>query len=118
QDRAAPPRHGSRRRARGRDGLCREAAARVAIAGRRRLARVARRRREWIGANMAFGAETTTHEVLARVDLSGRVALVTGASTGLGLETARALASAGAAVVVTGRSPEKARAGAEAVRER
>jgi len=36
--------------------------------------------------------ETTTDEVLAGVDLTGTVALVTGASTGLGLETARALA--------------------------
>ena len=38
---------------------------------------------------MAF--DTTTDEVLAGVDLRGTVALVTGASTGLGLETARAL---------------------------
>ncbi len=50
---------------------------------------------------------TTTADVLRDVDLSGRTALVTGATTGLGLETARALASAGAHVVLTARTPEK-----------
>ena len=49
---------------------------------------------------MAFDATTTTDEVLAGVDLSGTRALVTGASTGLGKETARALAAAGATVVL------------------
>jgi NAD(P)-dependent dehydrogenase (short-subunit alcohol dehydrogenase family) len=48
---------------------------------------------------MAFGPETTADEVLAGVDLSGTVALVTGASSGLGAETARVLADAGATVV-------------------
>ena len=41
---------------------------------------------------MGFGAASTTEEVLAGVELGGTTALVTGASTGLGLETARALA--------------------------
>jgi NAD(P)-dependent dehydrogenase (short-subunit alcohol dehydrogenase family) len=45
-----------------------------------------------------FGAETTAMQVVADVDLHGRRALVTGASSGIGVETARALASAGAAV--------------------
>jgi NAD(P)-dependent dehydrogenase (short-subunit alcohol dehydrogenase family) len=40
-------------------------------------------------------------------DLSGRRALVTGATDGLGLETALALAGRGAQVVLTGRNPEK-----------
>ena len=47
--------------------------------------------------------ETTTDEVLEGVDLGGKVVVVTGASTGLGLETARALAAAGAEVVLAGR---------------
>jgi NAD(P)-dependent dehydrogenase (short-subunit alcohol dehydrogenase family) len=61
--------------------------------------------------------ETTTDEVLAGVDLSGRLALVTGASTGLGLETARALASAGAHVVLAGRDQARIDAALATVRE-
>ena len=49
----------------------------------------------------AFGPETTTDEVLEGIDLTGRRALVTGGSSGLGAETARALASKGASVVLT-----------------
>lgn len=48
-------------------------------------------------------APPTTDDVLAGRDLAGRTALVTGATAGLGLETARALASAGAHVLLTGR---------------
>jgi NAD(P)-dependent dehydrogenase (short-subunit alcohol dehydrogenase family) len=47
-----------------------------------------------------FGFNTTAAEILAGVDLTGRRALVTGGSSGLGVETARALASAGADVVI------------------
>ena len=56
---------------------------------------------------MAFGAESTTDEVLTGVRLDGKHAFVTGATGGLGIETARALASAGASVTIAGRSPEK-----------
>jgi NAD(P)-dependent dehydrogenase (short-subunit alcohol dehydrogenase family) len=63
-----------------------------------------------------FGSETTADEVLAGVDLTGRLALVTGASTGLGLETARALGAAGACVVVMARTHEKATAAIDALR--
>ena len=48
-------------------------------------------------------------------DLTGRTAVVTGASGGLRLETARGLAAAGAQVVVAARDPAKGRAAAEAV---
>ncbi len=54
---------------------------------------------------MAF--ETTTHDVISGVDLHDTVAVITGATTGLGRETARALASAGARVVVCGRTAAK-----------
>jgi NAD(P)-dependent dehydrogenase (short-subunit alcohol dehydrogenase family) len=50
-----------------------------------------------------FGFASTAAEVVHDVDLSGRRALVTGAASGIGIETARALASAGAEVVVAAR---------------
>jgi NAD(P)-dependent dehydrogenase (short-subunit alcohol dehydrogenase family) len=52
----------------------------------------------------------TTDEVVQDVDLSGRTALVTGVSAGLGVETARALTSVGARVVGAARDLDKARA--------
>ena len=64
---------------------------------------------------MAF--ETTTEQVLDGVRLDGKTAIVTGASTGIGLETARALASAGAHVVLAVRSDEKGSAAAATIRE-
>ncbi|MEU3499300.1 oxidoreductase [Streptomyces hundungensis] len=57
-----------------------------------------------------FGTRSTTADVLAGVDLTGRLAVVTGGYSGLGLETTRALAGAGARVVV----PARRRATAEA----
>lgn len=54
-----------------------------------------------------FGFHSTTDEVLEDVDLTDRVAVVTGASGGLGLETARSLAAHGAHVVLAARSSEK-----------
>ena len=53
-----------------------------------------------------FGAETTAREVLEGVDLSGKRAVVTGASSGIGVETARALAGAGAEVTLAVRNTE------------
>jgi NAD(P)-dependent dehydrogenase (short-subunit alcohol dehydrogenase family) len=66
---------------------------------------------------MTLGFETTTDEVLAGVDLGGTLAVVTGASAGLGLETARALASAGAQVVLAVRDPARGDAALAMIRE-
>lgn len=55
----------------------------------------------------SFGFETTVDEVLEGIDLSGRVAIVTGASGGLGAVAARGLAKAGAAVTLTVRDVPK-----------
>ena len=53
-----------------------------------------------------FGDESTAAEVVEGVDLTGKHAVVTGASSGLGAETARALASAGASVTLAVRNTD------------
>lgn len=58
--------------------------------------------------NSPFAMRSTAAEVIAGIDLSGKVALVTGGYSGLGLETVRALAGAGAKVFVAARRPEVA----------
>jgi NAD(P)-dependent dehydrogenase (short-subunit alcohol dehydrogenase family) len=65
----------------------------------------------------AFGATSTTDEVLAGVNLKGKRILVTGASAGLGVETSRALAAHGAHVVGAARDLNKAEAATEQVRK-
>ncbi|MFS2005471.1 SDR family NAD(P)-dependent oxidoreductase [Duganella sp. CT11-25] len=64
-----------------------------------------------------FGATSTADEVLAGVDLKGKRFLMTGASSGIGLETARALAARGAGVVGTVRDPAEAAAATTPVRD-
>jgi NAD(P)-dependent dehydrogenase (short-subunit alcohol dehydrogenase family) len=56
-----------------------------------------------------FGAQSTAAEVVAGVDLTGRRAIVTGGSSGIGVETARALAAANAEVTLAVRDVEAGR---------
>lgn len=55
-----------------------------------------------------FGAASTAEEVIKGIDLSGKVAVVTGGYSGIGLETARVLHGAGAKVIVPARDLAKA----------
>jgi len=65
----------------------------------------------------AFGATSTTEDVLSGVNLGGKRILVTGASAGLGVETTRALAAHGAHVVGAARDLAKAQSATAQVRE-
>jgi NAD(P)-dependent dehydrogenase (short-subunit alcohol dehydrogenase family) len=65
----------------------------------------------------AFGATSTTDEVLSGVNLKGKRILVTGVSAGLGVETARSLAAHGAYVVGAARDLVKAEAATAQVRK-
>ncbi|MEL6673409.1 MAG: SDR family NAD(P)-dependent oxidoreductase, partial [Bacteroidota bacterium] len=58
-------------------------------------------------ARQQFGHDTTTDEVLEGIDLTGKRVLVTGGSSGIGQETARAMASKGAEVILTARNETK-----------
>ena len=58
--------------------------------------------------NSPFGHRSTAREVIEGVDLGGKTALVTGGYSGLGTETVRALAGAGAHVIVGARRPAAA----------
>ena len=55
-----------------------------------------------------FGDASTAEEVTAGIDLSGKMALVTGCTSGIGFETMRVLALRGAHVIGTSRSKERA----------
>ena len=57
-----------------------------------------------------FNARSNAADVIRGHDLRGKTAVVTGGSAGIGLETTRALSSAGARVIVPARDVEKARA--------
>ena len=54
-----------------------------------------------------FGHSSTADEVLDGIDLSGKTVFITGANSGLGKESARAMAARGAYVVMAGRDPAK-----------
>jgi NAD(P)-dependent dehydrogenase (short-subunit alcohol dehydrogenase family) len=57
-----------------------------------------------------FAAASTAQDVVAGIDLTGRNVIVTAGHVGLGLETTRALAQAGASVLVASRNPQTAAA--------
>jgi NAD(P)-dependent dehydrogenase (short-subunit alcohol dehydrogenase family) len=63
-----------------------------------------------------FGHSSTALDVMQGIDLGGKTAMVTGASSGLGVETARALASAGASVLMPVRNRAKGEGVAEDIR--
>uniref|UniRef100_A0A1I8IR54 C-type lectin domain-containing protein n=1 Tax=Macrostomum lignano TaxID=282301 RepID=A0A1I8IR54_9PLAT len=63
-----------------------------------------------------FDSHSTALQVLANHDLTGRVAMVTGASSGIGFETARAIAMRGAKVILACRCPQLGTAAANKIR--
>jgi NAD(P)-dependent dehydrogenase (short-subunit alcohol dehydrogenase family) len=68
--------------------------------------------------SQTFGPETTAEEAASGVDLSNRTIVITGGSAGLGVETARVLASRGARIVSVVRDLAKGRQAADGIRER
>lgn len=64
-----------------------------------------------------FGEESTAAEVIEGIDLSGKHTVVTGAASGLGAETARALASAGASVTLAVRNTDAGESTATDIRK-
>ncbi|MET9669194.1 SDR family NAD(P)-dependent oxidoreductase [Streptomyces sp. NPDC006475] len=62
-----------------------------------------------------FGALSTTDDVLAGIDLTGKLAVVTGGYSGIGLETVRALTGAGARAVVPARRVARAEEALEGI---
>jgi NAD(P)-dependent dehydrogenase (short-subunit alcohol dehydrogenase family) len=62
-----------------------------------------------------FNAKSTANDVIKGIDLTGKTAIVTGGNAGIGLETAKVLAGAGATVIVPARDIEKARKNLERI---
>lgn len=62
-----------------------------------------------------FNASSTATEVIKGIDLKEKIAIVTGGNSGIGLETAKVLAAAGAKVIVPARDIEKARKNLEGI---
>lgn len=63
-----------------------------------------------------FNAKSTTNDIIKGIDLTGKIAIVTGGNTGIGLETTITLANAGATVIVPARDVEKAKKNLEGVK--
>jgi NAD(P)-dependent dehydrogenase (short-subunit alcohol dehydrogenase family) len=57
-----------------------------------------------------FSSTSTTNDVIKDINLTGKIAIVTGGGTGIGLETVKTLANAGATVIVAARDINKAKA--------
>jgi NAD(P)-dependent dehydrogenase (short-subunit alcohol dehydrogenase family) len=62
-----------------------------------------------------FNASSTASEVIKGINLSGKIAIVTGGNTGIGLETTKTLAAAGATVIVPARDIDKAKKNLEGI---
>ena len=56
-----------------------------------------------------FNARSSAEQVIDTIDLTGKLAVITGGYSGIGLETTKALAKAGATVVVPARRPDIAK---------
>lgn len=69
------------------------------------------------GSGSTLRPEATTDQVLTGLDLAGQLILVTGGTSGLGFETARALAAHNAKIVITARSEAKGEAACKQLRE-
>lgn len=65
--------------------------------------------------NSGFNAQSTAQDVINGIDLSGKIAIVTGGYAGIGLETTKILAEAGATVIVPARDLEKAKKNLEGI---
>ena len=65
-----------------------------------------------------FDGASNTDQVIEGVSLRGKCAVVTGASSGLGLETCRVLAAAGATVLMVARNKDTLETAAEEIRQR
>jgi len=63
-----------------------------------------------------LGSKTTAEEALQDTDLSGKIAVVTGGNSGIGVETVRALAKAGADVFLCARNVDEGEKVAEEIR--
>ena len=63
-----------------------------------------------------FNATSTSEEVIKGIDLTGKIAIVTGGHTGIGLETTKTLVGAGAIVIVIARDVEKAKKNLEGIK--
>src|SRR6202166_3205005 len=70
-----------------------------------------------LGLTTPFGFHSTATEVAAGVDLTGKRVIVTGGAAGIGIETVRTLALAGAEITLAVRRPDAARPVAEELRQ-
>ncbi|WEZ85712.1 SDR family NAD(P)-dependent oxidoreductase (plasmid) [Rhizobium sp. 32-5/1] len=66
--------------------------------------------------HLPFGFSSTASEVLSGVDLTGKTMIVTGGASGIGIETVKSLAAAGASVTIAARRPDAAKEVAQKLR--